>query len=279
MLIRLSLKGVFLPYLCLQLEFYNNCTFQIPIGHELQHCSLVSVYVHLNPIASFNGHGDISKSSKVSDSMDAYPSGFQMPLHYLRCTKGDYERIEGWKVDLLLRQYVLNFKGTLDEKRAFAMGAFLWPDYKIITASGEVEVYIDHNDMGPNSVEKLLGDAHGVGEVYNGSINGVDIGNITQDIFENLDQGEKTVTADEYSRDFEEEHSNDEEGDESDVDEEYMASPVGSDREDEEYVTPAVEENRMCRNPAKPGAKMVSQLYRAGSPDNLATRALCLTKH
>ncbi|GLT31362.1 hypothetical protein SLA2020_061040 [Shorea laevis] len=108
---------------------------------------------------------------------------------------------------------------------------------KIITTSGEVEVYIDHNDMGPNSVEKLVGDAHRVGEVYNGSTNGVDIGNITHDIFENLDQGEKSVTTNEYSRHFEEEHSNHEEGDESNVDEEYMASPVGSDREDEEYVT------------------------------------------
>ncbi|GLU12685.1 hypothetical protein SLE2022_293470 [Rubroshorea leprosula] len=69
-------------------------------------------------------------SSKIGDSMDAYPSGFQMPIHYPRYTKAeaDYEKMEDWKVDLLLKQYGLNFKGTLDEKRAFAMGAFLWPD-------------------------------------------------------------------------------------------------------------------------------------------------------
>ncbi|CAJ1962676.1 unnamed protein product [Sphenostylis stenocarpa] len=54
-------------------------------------------------------------------------SGFQMPLHYPRYTKQDYESMEEWKVELLLKQYGLSFKGTLDEKRAFAMGAFLWP--------------------------------------------------------------------------------------------------------------------------------------------------------
>lgn len=58
-----------------------------------------------------------------------YPSsGFQMPLHYPRYTKADYERMEEWKVDFLLKQYGLSFKGTLHEKRAFAMGTFLWPD-------------------------------------------------------------------------------------------------------------------------------------------------------
>ncbi|XVF75186.1 hypothetical protein PTKIN_Ptkin13bG0167200 [Pterospermum kingtungense] len=55
-------------------------------------------------------------------------SGFQMPLHYPRYTKADYEKMEEWKVDLLLREYGLSFKGNLDEKREFAMGAFLWPD-------------------------------------------------------------------------------------------------------------------------------------------------------
>lgn len=55
--------------------------------------------------------------------------GFQMPLHYPRYTKEDYEKMEEWKVDLLLKQYGLGFfKGTLEEKRAFAKGTFLWPD-------------------------------------------------------------------------------------------------------------------------------------------------------
>lgn len=56
------------------------------------------------------------------------PSGFTMPLHYPRYMKEDYEKMEEWMVDRVLRDYGLSFKGTLDEKRAFAMGAFLWPD-------------------------------------------------------------------------------------------------------------------------------------------------------
>ncbi|KAK7331134.1 hypothetical protein VNO77_25349 [Canavalia gladiata] len=68
-----------------------------------------------------------AKSVKGS-SLQCPSSGFQMPLHYPRYTKQDYQIMEEWKVDLLLKQYGLSFKGTLDEKRAFAMGAFLWPD-------------------------------------------------------------------------------------------------------------------------------------------------------
>lgn len=58
-------------------------------------------------------------------------STFQMPLHYPRYKKADYEKMEEWKVDMLLNQYGLDHhvKGTLvDTKRKFAMGAFLWPD-------------------------------------------------------------------------------------------------------------------------------------------------------
>lgn len=53
---------------------------------------------------------------------------FQMPLHYPCYTKSDYEKMEEWKVELLLKEYGLSFKGSLAEKRRFAMGAFLWPD-------------------------------------------------------------------------------------------------------------------------------------------------------
>lgn len=62
------------------------------------------------------------------ESVEMYPSGFQMPLHYPRYKKADYEKMEASKVDVLLKGYGLSFKGTLDEKRAYAMGAFLWPD-------------------------------------------------------------------------------------------------------------------------------------------------------
>uniref|UniRef100_A0A2P2MI74 Uncharacterized protein MANES_15G061400 n=1 Tax=Rhizophora mucronata TaxID=61149 RepID=A0A2P2MI74_RHIMU len=59
---------------------------------------------------------------------EEYPNGFQVPLHYPRYKKADYEKMEDWKLDLLLNEYGLGFKGTLAEKRAFAMGTFLWLD-------------------------------------------------------------------------------------------------------------------------------------------------------
>ncbi|MED6169094.1 hypothetical protein PIB30_018229 [Stylosanthes scabra] len=76
----------------------------------------------------------VGLKTKGLSQQEEYPasssscSGFQMPLHYPRYTKGDYEIMEEWKVDLLLQQYGLSFKGTLHDKRAFAMGTFLWPD-------------------------------------------------------------------------------------------------------------------------------------------------------
>ncbi|PIN18613.1 hypothetical protein CDL12_08716 [Handroanthus impetiginosus] len=53
---------------------------------------------------------------------------FKMPLHYPRYKKSDYEKMEEWSLDNLLQQYGLTFDGSLEEKRAYAMGAFLWPD-------------------------------------------------------------------------------------------------------------------------------------------------------
>ena len=56
-------------------------------------------------------------------------SFFQMPLHYPRYTKKDYQDMPEWKLDRLLAEYGLSTKGALDYKRQFAMGAFLWPDF------------------------------------------------------------------------------------------------------------------------------------------------------
>uniref|UniRef100_A0A0D9VEG0 DUF7722 domain-containing protein n=1 Tax=Leersia perrieri TaxID=77586 RepID=A0A0D9VEG0_9ORYZ len=53
--------------------------------------------------------------------------GFQMPVHYPRYKKADYEAMPEWRVDCLLREYGLPVDGDLDAKRRFAMGAFLWP--------------------------------------------------------------------------------------------------------------------------------------------------------
>ncbi|XP_050370632.1 uncharacterized protein LOC126788664 [Argentina anserina] len=81
-------------------------------------------------------NGEHVKVSKIgvrglsSSSHSAPAAGFQMPLHYPRYTKADYEKMEEWRLDLLLKQYGLLavINGTLEEKRAYAIGAFLWPD-------------------------------------------------------------------------------------------------------------------------------------------------------
>ncbi|XP_076950552.1 uncharacterized protein LOC143623558 [Bidens hawaiensis] len=53
--------------------------------------------------------------------------GFQMPLHYPRYKKEDYEKMPEWKLDCLLKEYGLPTNiGDVNKKREFAMGAFLW---------------------------------------------------------------------------------------------------------------------------------------------------------
>lgn len=54
-------------------------------------------------------------------------SCFQMPLHYPRYKKSDYETMPEWRVDCLLKEYGLPVVGDVAQKRKFAMGAFLWP--------------------------------------------------------------------------------------------------------------------------------------------------------
>ncbi|KAJ8649455.1 hypothetical protein MRB53_002478 [Persea americana] len=54
---------------------------------------------------------------------------FQMPLHYPRYTRADYETMPEWKLDCLLKEYGLPNAGDVSEKRKFAMGAFLWPPH------------------------------------------------------------------------------------------------------------------------------------------------------
>ncbi|KAF9602505.1 hypothetical protein IFM89_029804 [Coptis chinensis] len=52
---------------------------------------------------------------------------FMMPLHYPRHTKADYECMPEWKLDCLLAAYGLPVTGdSVEQKRKFAMGAFLW---------------------------------------------------------------------------------------------------------------------------------------------------------
>ncbi|PKA53798.1 hypothetical protein AXF42_Ash011277 [Apostasia shenzhenica] len=60
---------------------------------------------------------------------DQKVSCFQMPLHYPRYNKDDYEAMPEWKLDCLFREYGLPVSGDVgvDYKRKFAIGAFLWP--------------------------------------------------------------------------------------------------------------------------------------------------------
>ncbi|KAL3499259.1 hypothetical protein ACH5RR_038352 [Cinchona calisaya] len=53
----------------------------------------------------------------------------EMPLHYPRFNKADYEKMPEAQLDCLLNEYGLPVNiGDIIEKRKFAMGAFLWPD-------------------------------------------------------------------------------------------------------------------------------------------------------
>lgn len=57
-------------------------------------------------------------------------SFFQMPLHYPKYTKNDYQTMPEWQLDRLLAEYGLPIPNDLAYKREFAMGAFLWPDHQ-----------------------------------------------------------------------------------------------------------------------------------------------------
>lgn len=69
-----------------------------------------------------NGNNHMSKNIEK-------PCHFQMPLHYPKYKRSDYETMPEWRLDCLLREYGLPIIGDVEEKRKFAMGAFLWPSY------------------------------------------------------------------------------------------------------------------------------------------------------
>jgi hypothetical protein len=48
-------------------------------------------------------------------------SCFEMPLHYPRYSKEEYERMPEWQLDRLLSEYGLPVTGTIHQKRTFAM--------------------------------------------------------------------------------------------------------------------------------------------------------------
>ncbi|CAK7324103.1 unnamed protein product [Dovyalis caffra] len=53
--------------------------------------------------------------------------GFQMPLHYPRYSRSEYETMPEWQLDRLLTEYGLPVVGSVEQKRKFSIGAFLWP--------------------------------------------------------------------------------------------------------------------------------------------------------
>ena len=52
---------------------------------------------------------------------------FKMPLHYPKYSKAEYETMPEWEIDRLLSEYGLPSLGSVEQKRKFAMEAFLWP--------------------------------------------------------------------------------------------------------------------------------------------------------
>jgi hypothetical protein len=61
-------------------------------------------------------------------AVSVVPCVFQMPLHYPRFTRSDYESMPEWRLDLLLEEYGLPMDASvsLPQKREAAIGNFLW---------------------------------------------------------------------------------------------------------------------------------------------------------
>ena len=84
----------------------------------------------MESVTRVKGEGKGRQGSVVGQAKTSGGGGdfFQMPVHYPRYKRADYETMPEWKLDRLLAQYGLPIFGNLEEKRNFAMGAFLWPD-------------------------------------------------------------------------------------------------------------------------------------------------------
>lgn len=82
----------------------------------------------------YSNHMDQTSNCKISRNKikmmkkEEFPSGFQVPLHYPKYSKFDYEAMDDLSLDLLLKQYGFSFEGSLEDKRVFAIESFLWPD-------------------------------------------------------------------------------------------------------------------------------------------------------
>ncbi|KAE8676869.1 hypothetical protein F3Y22_tig00111582pilonHSYRG01430 [Hibiscus syriacus] len=86
----------------------------------------------LRPVAKVSptptlGKGQNDDQKSVPAQAKSWCGHFQMPLHYPKYTKADYEAMPEGKLNCLLKEYGLPVSGDVEQKRSFAMGAFLWP--------------------------------------------------------------------------------------------------------------------------------------------------------
>ncbi|XP_074279762.1 uncharacterized protein LOC141605030, partial [Silene latifolia] len=78
---------------------------------------------------------------EMENSKNSGINNFQMPLHYPRYTKDDYQQMPETTLDRLLAEYGLTVQGDITFKREFAIGAFLWPTYVDSTRNGKGSDY------------------------------------------------------------------------------------------------------------------------------------------
>ncbi|KAK1420223.1 hypothetical protein QVD17_21645 [Tagetes erecta] len=93
-------------------QLYN---FRLIVGRKITKTKQHIYYMGslARPVPNANGHQPKDRR-------------FEMPLHYPRYTREEYETMPEWKLDCLLSSYGLPITGDVNQKRKFAMGAFLW---------------------------------------------------------------------------------------------------------------------------------------------------------
>ncbi|KAL6850284.1 hypothetical protein ACP4OV_020911 [Aristida adscensionis] len=80
----------------------------------------------METVAANGGGREAARYGKREQGCGQQHCLFQMPLHYPRYSREDYEAMPEWQLDRLLSEYGLPVAGNLQQKRNFAMGAFLW---------------------------------------------------------------------------------------------------------------------------------------------------------
>ncbi|KAL8210059.1 hypothetical protein R6Q57_006791 [Mikania cordata] len=96
-------------------------------GHHDHHEMVKKEYEKMNTCSSFQMPLHYPRYKKEDYEKMNTCSSFQMPLHYPRYKKEDYEKMPEWTLDCLLKEYGLPIDvGDVNQKRKFAMGAFIW---------------------------------------------------------------------------------------------------------------------------------------------------------